>query len=110
PRSGTWSSTLTGYFETNANREDLVVLTGAEATKVFFKATTQGKAPRVAEAVEFISGGKKYTVKARREVIMSAGTFKTPQLLELSGIGDKNLLKQFGIETLIDLPGVGENL
>ena len=38
------------------------------------------------------------------------GTFKTPQLLELSGIGDRNLLKNFGIETLIDLPGVGENL
>jgi choline dehydrogenase-like flavoprotein len=39
-----------------------------------------------------------------------SGTFKTPQLLELSGIGDRNLLKSFGIETLIDLPGVGENL
>lgn len=38
------------------------------------------------------------------------GTFKTPQLLELSGIGDRSLLKSFGIETLIDLPGVGENL
>ena len=38
------------------------------------------------------------------------GTFKTPQLLELSGIGDRNLLKNFGIETLVDLPGVGENL
>ncbi|KAH9955315.1 GMC oxidoreductase-domain-containing protein, partial [Russula dissimulans] len=110
PRSGTRSSTLTGYFEPNANRENLVVLTGAEATKVLFKATSQGKAPRVAEAVEFISGGKKYTVKAKREVIVSTGTFKTPQILELSGIGDRNLLKQFGIETLIDLPGVGENL
>jgi choline dehydrogenase-like flavoprotein len=39
-----------------------------------------------------------------------SGTFKTPQLLELSGIGDRSLLKSFGIETLIDLPGVGENL
>jgi choline dehydrogenase-like flavoprotein len=39
-----------------------------------------------------------------------SGTFKTPQLLELSGIGDRSLLKNFGIETVIDLPGVGENL
>jgi len=54
------------------------VLTGAEATKVLFKATTQGKAPRVAEAVEFISGGKKYTVKAKREVIVSAGKSAPP--------------------------------
>ena len=39
-----------------------------------------------------------------------SGTFKTPQLLELSGIGDRSLLKSLDIETLIDLPGVGENL
>jgi len=39
-----------------------------------------------------------------------SGTLKTPQLLELSGIGDRSLLKSFGIETVIDLPGVGENL
>ncbi|KAI0255558.1 hypothetical protein BJV78DRAFT_684203 [Lactifluus subvellereus] len=111
PRSGTRSSSLTGYFEPNANRKNLVVLTGAEATKVLFKAGSQDKkTPRVAEAVEFVSGGNTYRVKAKREVIVSAGTFKTPQLLELSGVGDRNLLKSFGIETLIDLPGVGENL
>jgi choline dehydrogenase-like flavoprotein len=39
-----------------------------------------------------------------------SGTFKTPQLLELSGIGDRSLLKRLDIENLIDLPGVGENL
>jgi hypothetical protein len=51
------------------------VLTGAEATKVLFKAgSPDKKAPRVAEAVEFVSGGKKYKVNARREVIVSAGT------------------------------------
>lgn len=113
------------------------MLTGAEATKVLFKSGSGNdkKTPRVAEAVEFVSGGRKYEVKAKREVILSAGaaavpslatrlvlarsifdafllsgTFKTPQLLELSGIGDRSLLKSFGIETLIDLPGVGENL
>ncbi|KAH9988871.1 hypothetical protein BJV77DRAFT_720538 [Russula vinacea] len=112
PRSGTRSSALTGYFEPNADRKNFVVLTGAEATKVLFKSagTQNKKTPRVAEAVEFVSGGHKYTVKAKREIILSAGTFKTPQLLELSGIGDRSLLKSFGIETQIDLPGVGENL
>ncbi|KAN0118213.1 hypothetical protein V8E52_005474 [Russula decolorans] len=113
PRSGTRSSSLTGYFEPNADRKNLVVLTGAEATKVLFKTVGNSqnkKTPRVAEAVEFVSGGKKYKVKAKREVILAAGTFKTPQLLELSGIGDRSLLKSFGIETLVDLPGVGENL
>jgi choline dehydrogenase-like flavoprotein len=76
PRSGTRSSSLTGYFEPNANRKNLVVLTGAEATKVIFKAGSQDKktTPRVAEAVEFVSGGSKYKVKVKREVIVSAGT------------------------------------
>ncbi|KAI0299027.1 hypothetical protein B0F90DRAFT_1926343 [Multifurca ochricompacta] len=111
PRSGTRSSSLTGYFEPNANRKNLVVLTGAEATKVLFNDKSKDeKTLRVAEAVEFVSGGEKYKVNAKKEIIVSAGTFKTPQLLELSGIGDRNLLKSFGIETLIDLPGVGENL
>jgi hypothetical protein len=51
------------------------VLTGAEATKVLFKAGSQDKkTPRVAEAVEFVSGGNKYRVKAKREIIVSTGT------------------------------------
>ena len=76
PRSGTRSSSLTGYFEPNADRKNLVVLTGAEATKVLFKTVVGNKnkkTPRVAEAVEFVSGGEKYKVKAKKEVILSAG-------------------------------------
>jgi hypothetical protein len=52
------------------------VLTGAEATKILFKPKTDSedsKAPRVAEAIEFVSGGKTYKVRAKREVIISAG-------------------------------------
>ena len=49
------------------------MLTGAEATKILFKPKSEKKAPRVAEAVEFVSGGEKYQVKAKREVIVSAG-------------------------------------
>ena len=76
PRSGTRSSALTGYFEPNAHRKNLVVLTGAEVTKVLFKPKGQDKkTPRIAEGVEFVSKGKTYKAYAKREVIVSAGVF-----------------------------------
>jgi choline dehydrogenase-like flavoprotein len=56
------------------------------------------------------SAGELRTIHARREVILAGGAFNTPQLLMLSGIGAKDALKRHGIETRVDLPGVGRNL
>ncbi|KAJ7459576.1 GMC oxidoreductase [Mycena galericulata] len=66
---------------------------------------------QVATGVEFMFSTEDQVrvVHANKEVILSAGTLKTPQILELSGIGRKTVLEQFGIPTLIDLP-VGENI
>ncbi|KAK2615070.1 hypothetical protein N8I77_001846 [Diaporthe amygdali] len=50
------------------------------------------------------------TVEAKKEVILSTGAFQTPTLLELSGIGDPSVLASAGIDTLLELPGVGSNL
>ncbi len=52
----------------------------------------------------------KSSFRAQKEVILSAGSFQSPQLMMLSGLGDSNYLKSFGIEHKVDLPGVGQNL
>ncbi|KAI1768918.1 GMC oxidoreductase [Hypoxylon sp. FL1150] len=54
--------------------------------------------------------GLQYTIRARKEVIVSAGAFQSPQLLMVSGIGPKDTLQQHGIEVLQDSPGVGQNM
>jgi len=96
----------------------LVVKTDALVTRVLFEGTR-------AAGVEYLDGPHQYRadpkaadaaapslrqVAAREEVILSAGAFNTPQLLMLSGIGPRQQLGQLGIATLVDLPGVGENL
>jgi choline dehydrogenase-like flavoprotein len=63
-----------------------------------------------AVGVEFMRGSSTHRVNARREVIVATGTFQSPQVLQLSGIGDPAELKQFGIDVKHALPGVGKNL
>ncbi|KAI0545626.1 glucose oxidase [Xylaria curta] len=65
----------------------------------------------VASGVEYVTSDNEVrTALASREVILSAGTFRTPLILERSGVGNPRLLKEVGIEPVVDLPGVGENL
>lgn len=54
--------------------------------------------------------GLPYTISARKEVIVSAGAFQSPQLLMVSGIGPASQLRSLGIPVLQDLPGVGQNM
>jgi choline dehydrogenase-like flavoprotein len=63
-----------------------------------------------ASGVRFTHNDKEYTVSASREVILSAGTVKSPQLLELSGVGNPQVLSRAGIDVKVDSPAVGENL
>ena len=64
----------------------------------------------IAEAVQFVHGGETFTVKAKREVILSAGAIQSPALLQLSGIGDPAILNSLGIKVLSPLVSVGRNL
>ncbi|KAL5639510.1 hypothetical protein ACGC1H_006223 [Rhizoctonia solani] len=110
--TGTRSYAANTYFAYNSRRQNFVVLTGAQATKVEFRSPMNGKSDEklTATGVSFLYNSTTYTVRAKQEVILSAGTFQTPQLLELSGIGNATILRQNGITPLVDLPGVGENL
>lgn len=88
-------------------RPNLEVLTDARVTRVLLEGE-DGK--RRATGVELVQGGVKRSLKAQREVILSAGALQSPQILLLSGIGDADPLRDLGIEVRHHLPGVGMHL
>lgn len=63
-----------------------------------------------ATGVQFIVDGTTHTVSADREVIVCGGVINSPQILELSGIGSPAVLEKAGVDVIVDLPSVGENL
>ncbi|QFU17341.1 GMC family oxidoreductase [Microvirga thermotolerans] len=97
-----WSAAR-GFLKPALTRPNLSVEIEAQATRILFEG-------RRAVGVEFMRGGTRRQVRARREVIVSTGAVVTPQLLQLSGIGDGNLLQQHGIPVVHHAPGVGANL
>ncbi|KAF9043199.1 glucose oxidase [Panaeolus papilionaceus] len=105
------SSSIMAYLTpVEGVRTNWLTLTNHMVTKINWKA---GSIPITASGVEFApaSGGStRYTVSARREVILAAGAVQTPVLLQLSGIGDSAVLNPLGITTRIDLKTVGKNL
>ncbi|THY72871.1 alcohol oxidase [Aureobasidium pullulans] len=103
PHKGKRSYAARGYFQANACRPNLKVLCEAQVNKIVLE-------DGVAKGVEFIYHGMNETVYAKKEVILCGGVINSPQILELSGIGDPKILEQAGVECKIELPGVGENL
>lgn len=97
------------YLEPARTRSNLTVLTDCTVTKIILSKSTPDAA--VAEGVQFTTstGGTK-VVKARKEVVLSAGAINSPRLLELSGIGNADFLQKLGIDVVVDNPQVGENL
>ncbi len=92
-----------------ATRRNLEVRTGAWASRVLVSADAGGRRATAVEYQQGIGPGR-VTVDARREVVLSAGAIDTPKLLMLSGIGPAEHLREFGIDVLLDAPGVGSNL
>ena len=102
-KNGFRASTAKSYLHPALKRSNLRLETHAQATRVLFDGTK-------ATAVEYQRNGKTHKVTANREVILSGGAVNTPQLLQLSGVGPSALLKQHGIDVLIDRPAVGKHM
>ena len=75
----------------------------SQLKKIIFK-------DKVAIGIEYIKNNKTHYFYANKEVILSAGSINSPKILQLSGIGNAEHLKDFGIPVINDLKGVGENL
>ncbi|KAK5105992.1 hypothetical protein LTS08_000108 [Lithohypha guttulata] len=99
---GNRSYAATGYIRPNLGRKNLKVLVNAQATQIVLDNGT-------ATGVKFVHESQEYTVNASREVVLSAGVIQTPQLLELSGIGDPEVLSAAGVECKIENKAVGAN-
>ncbi|VUC37072.1 unnamed protein product [Clonostachys rosea] len=110
PATKTRSYALTAYYSHEvASRKNLTVITNTVVKKLLFD--TSGVEP-VAQGVITVpsSGSGPETVIHGSEVILAAGSLMSPQILELSGIGGRSLLKSHGIPVIVDNPSVGENL
>ena len=102
-RNGLRCSAAVGYLAPAMHRSNLRVVTNALATRIVVDGAR-------ASGVSYVVGGEKREARARREVLLAAGAIRSPQLLELSGIGDAALLRERGIGVVAHLPGVGRNL
>ncbi|KUZ94114.1 glucose-methanol-choline oxidoreductase [Burkholderia ubonensis] len=98
-----WSAARAYLLPHVGRRDNLAVQTHAQVLRILFDGTR-------AVGVEVRQHGAVRTLRARREVVLAAGAFQTPQLLMLSGVGPAAELERFGIRTLVDLAGVGRNL
>jgi choline dehydrogenase len=102
-RTGVRWNTSRAFLEPARVRPNLRILTHAQAGRVTFE-------ERRASGLEFWLQGEPSRVSARAEVLLAAGSIGSPQLLQISGVGAGETLREHGISMVHDLPGVGENL
>ncbi|MCB0978755.1 MAG: GMC family oxidoreductase N-terminal domain-containing protein [Acidimicrobiales bacterium] len=102
-KDGERHSVAAAFIHPNLDRPNLDVRTKAHTTKVNFDG-------RRAVSVTYQRDGETRTVRARREIVMSAGAYGTPQILMASGVGPGAHLQSLGITPVLDVPGVGQNL
>ncbi|RDW78651.1 GMC family oxidoreductase [Aspergillus mulundensis] len=96
------------YYWPYESRSNLKIISNTQANKIIWANTTQGEAIAIGVEVTGPRGVEK--IYASKEVILSAGALRSPALLELSGVGNPDILHQHGVPVKINLPTVGENL
>lgn len=102
-RNGRRASTANAYLRPAMRRGNLALRTKAQVTRIVFNGVR-------AVGVEYRRGGETVQARARAEVVLSGGSINSPQLLQLSGIGDAARLARLGIAPLVDSRAVGQNL
>jgi choline dehydrogenase len=102
-RGGWRASTANAYYWPVRHRRNLVLIRKARVMRIVFEGQR-------AVGVAFRRGGRDHVIRARREVVLCAGAIGSPQILQLSGVGDAALLRRNGIAVVADLPAVGRNL
>ncbi|KAI1390108.1 glucose-methanol-choline oxidoreductase-like protein [Hypoxylon trugodes] len=107
PNSSMRSDAASAYLEPAKGRKNLHVETGVLVEKIVFDES--GSVPK-AVGVQVQKNGRAIVVDVNKEIILAAGAFGSPKLLELSGIGSRVRLEKLGIPVIVDNPNVGENL
>ncbi len=105
-RGSRWSATK-AFLDPVKARPNLTIVTEAHAQKLLFDDSYDAKR---CTGVEVLTNRELKVFNAKKEVLLSAGSVGSPQILQLSGIGHTNFLNTMGISTILELPGVGENL
>jgi choline dehydrogenase len=86
------------------------LITEVQLTRIIFGRRPLGMARSNGTISSHTSTSTTFTLKAKKEVILAAGTLQTPQLHMVSGVGPEKILKQYGIKVIQDLPGVGQGM
>ncbi|KAG4441851.1 hypothetical protein IFR05_002652 [Cadophora sp. M221] len=106
PKNETRSYSKTGHYDPSSLRQNFHLLTGHQTREIVISnSRAQGITIQARDSTDTTIT----TVSATSEVVMAAGAFGSPILLQMSGIGPKDLLESAGIECKVDLPGVGQN-
>lgn len=107
--AATRSSAREAYYASAAPRRNFHLIPGHQASRIVIdKSSGSAKVTGVEFAQS--AGAERQSVKVKREAIVSAGSLKTPQLLQVSGVGDSKLLNSINVPVVVDLPAVGHNL